>query len=374
MNGIIVDVGLDVHKETIEVALAPEGAAEVRSYGTIGGDLGSLDRTFRKFEMQGYTLRVAYEAGPCGFEIVRYCRKRGIDCVVVAPSRVPKRPGDRVKTDRRDAATLARLLRAGELRGIYVPTEEDEAIRDLSRARESVMIDLARSRKQLLLFLLRHGIPYTGKTPWTPQHLNWLSKVNLPIPAQQVVFQETLHQIQERHLRLQRLTDELERQVQTWRWKPVVSALMALRGVQLIVAAGLIAELGDLSRFAHPRGLMSFLGLIPSEYASGPYRRQGAITRAGNTHARRLLVEAAWAYVQGPKVSEIIRRRQQNLSQPVIDTAWKAQLRLCRKYRRLMARGKNKKIAVVAIARELVAFVWAIHRQVVLSERSMLVA
>lgn len=234
------------------------------------------------------------------------------------------------------------------------------------------MLHFAASRKQLLLFLLRHGIVYTGKTNWDDKHLNWLSRIVLPQPAQQIVFQETLHQIQELHLRCQRLTQQLEFHVDSWRWKPVVKALMALRGVQLIVAAGVVAELGDLSRFAHPRGLMNFLGLVPSEYSSGPHRRQGAITRTGNTHARRLLVEAAWAYVQGPKVSEIIRRRQEGLSQPVIDIAWKAQLRLCRKYRRLIYKGKNKKVAVVAIARELIAFMWAIHREVVIPERSMI--
>lgn len=372
MRKIIMNVGLDVHKETIDVALAPSDSTEIRHYGTIGGDIGSLDRTLRKLESPDVELRIAYEAGPCGFNIVRYCLKRHIECLVVAPSRIPKRPGDKVKTDRRDASSLARLLRAAELRCIYIPTEEDEAIRDLSRARESAMINFARARKQLLLFLLRHGIVYTGKSPWHKEHLNFLARVVLPHSAQQIVYQESLHQIQELKSRLDRLTQQIEFHVDSWRWKPVVKSFMAFRGVQLIVAAGIVAELGDLSRFSHPKGLMNFLGLVPSEYSSGPHRLQGMITRTGNTHARRLLVEAAWAYVQGPKVSEIIRKRQVDLPQPIIDIAWNAQLRLCRKYRRLMHRGKNKKVAVVAVARELAAFMWNVHRHVVVRDRDML--
>ncbi len=374
MSKNIINVGLDVHKDSIDVALAPEDSKEIRHHGTIGGDLASLDRVLRKLLSDESELRIAYEAGPCGFEIYRYCKKKKIDCMVVAPSRIAKQPGDRVKTDRRDAAMLARLLRAGELRGIYVPTEEDEAIRDMTRARESAMIAFGRDRKELLSFLLRNGVVYTGKTHWKKEHLNWLAKISLPLTAQRVVFQELLHQIQESNLRVERLTQQIEQQVETWRWKPVVLALQALRGVRLVVSAGIVAELGDMSRFPHPRALMSYLGLVTSEYSSGPHRRQGAITKTGNVHVRRLLIEAAWQYIHGPRVSEIIRKRQQDLPQPVIDIAWKAQLRLCRKYRRMVLRGKNNKVAAVAVARELAAFMWAIHRQVVLKERTMIVA
>lgn len=366
-------VGLDVHKDSIDVAFG-KATGEIQHYGTIGGDLAGVDRLIRKLSQGGRELRIAYEAGPCGFEIYRYCRKRNIDCLVVAPSRIPKRPADRVKTDRRDAATLARLLRAGELRGIYVPTEGDEAVRDLTRARESAMIHFGRCRKQLLMFLLRHGVVYSGKTHWKKEHLNWLSRINLPLPAQQIVFQEMLHQIEEARLRVERFTREIEAQVETWRWKPVVTSLMALRGVQLVAASGMVAELGDLRRFSHPRSLMAFVGLVPSEYSSGPHRRQGAITRTGNTHARRLLIEAAWQYIHGPKVSEIIRKRQQDLPQPIIDIAWRAQLRLCRKYRRLVLRGKNNKVAAVAVARELLAYIWEIAHATVLHQRAMVAA
>lgn len=368
-----MSVGLDVHKESIEVAVAEKGSTEVRVYGTIGGDLPSLDKVVRKLAAM-YELDVCYEAGPCGFEIYRYCQKKGIDCIVVAPSRIPRKPADRVKTDRRDAQTLARLLRAGELKGIYVPTEEDESIRDLTRARGHVMVHYGRTRKQLLMFLLRHGIVYTGKTNWKAEHLNWLARINLPHPASQVVFQEHLHAIQESHLRLERLTRQIEEHVKSWRWKPTVEALMSMRGVSLIVAAGIVAELGDLRRFASPRNLMSYLGLIPSEYSSGERRRQGAITKTGNVHVRHLLTEAAWAYIRGPKVSPIIRLRQQNLPQAVIDIAWNAQVRCCKKYRRMVLRGKNNKIAAVAVARELIAFMWDISRNVFQSERAMIAA
>ena len=374
MSEIIVHVGLDVHKESIDVALASSGSTEIRHYGTIDGDIASLDRVVRKLSHEYPHLRIVYEAGPCGFEIYRYCRKKNIECWVIAPSRIPKQSGDRVKTDRRDAAMLARLSRAGELKAIYVPSEEDEALRDMTRARETAMIHYGRSRKELLSFLLRNGIVYSGKTHWKKEHLNWLARIKLPLPAQQIVFQESLHQIEEAHQRLERFTLQIEQMVETWRWKPVVLSLQALRGVKLVVSAGIVAELGDMSRFPHPRALMCYLGLVPSEYSSGPNRRQGSLTKTGNVHVRRLLIESAWAYIKGPRVSESIRQRQQDLPQPIIDIAWKAQLRLCRKYRRMVYRGKNNKVAAVAVARELIAFMWAIHRHVVLKERSMIVA
>ena len=369
-----VFLGLDVHKESIDVAIAPSDSLEVRHYGTIGGDINALDKVVRRLQLEGSVLTVAYEAGPCGFEIYRYCRKKGIECLVVAPSRIPRKPADRVKTDRRDAQTLARLLRAGELTGIYVPSEEDESLRDLTRAREQAMIQYGRARKQLLMFLMRHGIVYTGKTHWGKEHMNYLSRINLPIVSQQIVFQETLHMIQESHSRMERLTREIESQLESWRWAPVVKALRSLRGVSTVIATGLVAELGDLERFGHPRALMAYLGLVPSEHSSGATRRQGFITKTGNVHVRRLLVEAAWAYLRGPKVSEIIRKRQQDLPQPIIDIAWRAQLRLCKKYRRMILKGKNSKLAAVAVARELAGFVWEIQRSVVLSQRQMIAA
>ena len=286
---------------------------------------------------------------------------------MVAPSLIPKKPGDRVKTDRRDAVQLARLARSGDLTVVYVPTVEDEAIRDLSRAREDAISDLKDAKFRLKAFLLRHDIRYTGRANWGPAHLRWLAEVVCPTPAQQIVFQEYVRAINEHTERLQRLDQELQEHVKTWRLYPVVEALQALRGVQFTVAVTTIAELGDLTRFENPRELMKFLGLIPSEYSTGERRRQGAITKAGNTHARRALVEGAWAYRYAAKVSRHLQLRLEKQPKMIQDISWKAQVRLCQRYRRLVARGKHANVVTVAIARELVGFMWAIAKQVPLT-------
>jgi transposase len=282
----------------------------------------------------------------------------------VAPSLIPKKAGDRVKTDRRDAVQLARLMRSGDLTPVYVPQVADEAIRDLSRAREDALRDLKTAKFRLKAFLLRQDIRYTGQANWSPAHLRWLAEVVCPTPAQQIVFQEYVRAVTEHTERLQRLEQELHEQVKTWRLAPVVEALQALRGVQFTVAVTIVAELGDLTRFDTPRQLMSYLGLTPSEYSSGERRRQGGITKAGNTHARRALVEGAWAYRYPAKVSRHLQLRLENLPQGLQDISWKAQVRLCKRYRQLSARGKHANQVVVAIARELAAFMWAIAQQV----------
>jgi transposase len=309
-------------------------------------------------------LVFVYEAGPCGYWLYRYLRKKGHDCWVVAPSLIPKKAGDRVKTDRRDAVQLARLMRSGDLTPVYVPQVEDEAIRDLTRARGDAVGDLKAAKFRLKAFLLRHDIRYPGRSTWGPAHLRWLSKVVCPTPAQQIVFPEYVRAVNEHTERLQRLEQELQDHVNTWRLQPVVEALQALRGVQFTVAVTLVAELGDLTRFENPRQLMSYLGLTPSEYSSGEHLRQGSIAKTGNTHARRALVEGPWAYRYPAKVSRHPQLRLEKLPKPVQDTSWKAQVRLCRRYRQLSARGKNPHKVVVAIARELIAFVWAIAKQV----------
>ena len=276
-------VGLDVHKDTIAVAYAPEDrSAEVVSLGMIGTRQCDIDKLIRKLEGKGATLRLAYEAGPCGYWLHRYLTRRGLSCAVVAPSLIPRKPGDRVKTDRRDAATLARLLRSGDLSSIYIPTVEDEAIRDLGRAREDAVRDLKRSKVRLKAFLLRQDIRYEGRANWNAAHLHWLAEVVCPMPAQQIVFQEYVHTVTEQRDRLGRLEAELATAVTTWRLAPVVEAVQALRGLDLIGAVTFIAEVGDLTRFDTPRKLMSYLGLTPSEYSSGAHRRQGGITKAGN--------------------------------------------------------------------------------------------
>lgn len=357
-------VGLDVHKESIDVALAPGGLGEVRSYGRIAGDLEAVDKVIGRLKIERAKLSIVYEAGPCGYALYRHLKKKGILCSVVAPSMIPKRSGDRIKTDRRDAVNLARLHRAGELTAVFVPGPEDEAVRDLSRSREDAMLASKRARQQLGALLLRQNIRYTGSKAWTQAHQRWLGRVAMPMPVQQIVFQEYVHAVDEAHQRIERITDQLRQNVESWRMAPVANALQALRGVSLIASASILAELGDLTRFDDPRSLMAFVGLVPSQYSSGPRQRLGAITKTGNSHARRMLVEAAWAYRFPARVSRGLRDRQENLEPKVRDIAWKAQVRLCGKYRRLAAKGKIKQVITTAIARELLGFIWAISKEV----------
>lgn len=358
-------IGMDVHKDSIAVAyVAQDHGAEVTCLGTIGTRQCDIDQLIRQMQSKAKHLIFVYEAGPCGYWLYRYLTKKGFDCWVVAPSLIPKKAGDRVKTDRRDAVQLARLARSGDLTSVYVPQVEDEAIRDLTRAREDTLSDLKAAKFRLKAFLLRHDIRYTGRATWNPAHLRWLSEVVCPTPAQQIVFQEYVRAVNEHTERLQRLDQELQEQVTSWRLHPVVEALQALRGVQFTVAVTTVAELGDLTRFDNPRELMKFLGLIPSEYSTGERRRQGSITKAGNTHARRALVEGAWAYRYPAKVSRHLQLRLEKQPKAIQDISWKAQVRLCKRYRRLIARGKHANLVVVAIARELVGFMWAIAKQV----------
>jgi transposase len=346
-------IGLDVHKESIAVAYAAKDyGADVVYRGSIGTRQCDIDKLVRQLQSKAKRLVFVYEAGPCGYWLYRYLTKKGYDCWVVAPSLIPKKAGDRVKTDRRDALQLARLMRSGDLTPVYVPKVEDEAIRDLCRAREDVLRDLKAAKLRLKAFLLRHDIRYTGQATWNPAHLRWLSEVVCPTPAQQIVFQEYVRAVNEQTERRQRLEHELQEQVKSWRLTPVVEALQALRGVQFTVAVTTVAELGDLTRFEHPRQLMGYLGLTPSESSSGERRRQGSITKAGNTHARRALVEGAWAYRYPAKVSRPLQLRLENQPKAIQDISWKAQVRLCTRYRRLLARGKHANQVVVAIARE----------------------
>jgi transposase len=282
----------------------------------------------------------------------------------VAPSLIPRKPGDRVKTDRRDAMALARAMRSGDLTSIYVPGVEDEAVRDLSRGREDTMRDLKATKHRLKAFLLRQDIRYEGRATWTAAHLRWLAEVVCPTATQQIVFQEYVRAVTEQTERLRRLETALHEAVKSWRLYPVVQAIQALRGIELTGAVILIAEVGDLTRFDTPRQLMSYLGLTPSEYSSGERRRQGGITKAGNGHARRALVEGAWAYRYPAKVSRHLQLRLEHQPVEIQAISWKAQVRLCKRYRHLLARGKHVNQVVVAIAREMAAFAWAIARTV----------
>jgi transposase len=277
---------------------------------------------------------------------------------------VPKRSGDRVKTDRRDSVTLARLHRAGELRAIYIPDATDEAMRDLVRAREDAVVVATQAKYRLKAFLLRQGRRYPGRAGWTIAYRRWLADLSFASAPQHIALQEYRDAIDETERRITRLTEQVRDLGGPWRWAPLVAALQALRGVSFITAMGLVAELGDLTRFGHPRELMAFLGLVPSEYSSGPSVRRGGITKAGNPHVRRLLAEAAWAYQGLPRIGRQHLSRQEALPKVVCDIAWKAQLRLTARFRRLVARGKAKPKVATAIARELSGFVWAIAREV----------
>jgi transposase len=357
--------GLDVHKESIAVAYAPEErGAEGVFLGTIGTRQCDIDKLIRTLTSKATQLVFVYEAGPCGYWLYRYLPRKHLTCWVVAPSCVPKKAGDRVKTDRRDATQLARLMRAGDLTPVYVPAVEDEAIRDLTRAREDAIRALKAAKSRLKAFRLRQDIRYEGRATWGPAHLRWLAEVVCPPPAQQIVFQEYVRAVSEHQERLQRLEAELRDQVAVWHLAPVVQALQAMRGVQFTVAVTLMAELGDLSRFENPRHLMSSLGLPPREYSSGERRRQGGITTAGNTFARRALIEGAWAYRYPAKVSRHLQLRLAQLPQAIQHISWKAQVRLCKRFRHLTARGKHANQVVVAIARDMAAFIWAIAREV----------
>jgi len=358
-------IGLDVHKDSIAVAHAVDDrSAEVIYVGAIGTRQSDIDHLVRRLQSKAARLVFAYEAGPCGYVLYRYLTRKGLQCLVVAPSLIPKKAGDRVKTDRRDAVQLARLLRSGDLTPVYVPSVEDEAIRDITRAREDAIADLKAAKFRLQAFLLRLGLHYTGRANWNAPHLRYLAKVVCPTPAQQIVFQESVRAVDQQVERVQRLEAVLAEHVPSWRLYPVVQALQALRGVQDTVATIMVAEIGDLTRFDNPRQLAAFLGLIPSEYSSGERRRQGSITKAGNGHARRALIEGAWAYRFPAKVSVHIQKRLESLPKPIQDIGWKAQVRLCKRFRRLTARGKHPNVAVTAVARELAAFMWAIAREV----------
>lgn len=357
-------VGLDVHKDSITVAYAGDSfASEPTLLGAIGTRHCDIDALIRKLKSKAANLVFVYEAGPCGYWLYRYLKRKKLACWVVAPSLIPKKSGDRVKTDKRDALNLTRHARSGDLSPVYVPEIDDEAIRDLSRAREDARRDLNAARQRLKSFLLRNDIRYTGRANWSAAHLRWLAKLVLPTPAQQIVFQEYVRAVNERTEQLQRLETELLEHAKSWRLYPVVEALQALRGVQFIVAVTTIAELGDLTRFDKPRQLMAYLGLTPSENSTGDRRRLGGITKCGNTHARRALIEAAKAYRYPAKVSEAIQARQQHLPKDIQDIGWSAQVRLCKRYRRLRSRSKHPNTVAAAIARELVAFMWAIARQ-----------
>ncbi len=347
------------------MAIADGGrGGEVRFLGDISSSPEAVERLIRKLAGRYGKLHFCYEAGPTGYGLYRQIRALGHACLVIAPALIPKRPGERVKTNRRDAVTLARLHRAGELTGVWVPDAVHEAVRDLVRAREAAADDLRRKRQQLLSFLLRHGRIYSAGGHWTLAHRRWLAKQAFEHAAQQIVFQEAIDAIADAAQRLRRLEQQLALIVPSWSMAPVVEAYQAMRGASFLVAVIFAAEIGDVRRFETPRQLMSFLGLVPAESSTGDTVRRKGLTLAGNRRARRALVEAAWTYRYPARVSETLRVRLDGLPKAVRDIAWKAQVRLCARYRRLSATGKKLPVVVAAIAREMAAFLWAIGREV----------
>jgi transposase len=354
-------VGLDVHAQTIAVAVA-EAKGEVRSLGVIPNDPEAVRRVIKKLGTLEQ-LRVCYEAGPTGYVLYWQLTKLGVHCEVVAPTLVPVKPGDRVKTDRRDAQKLARCYRAGDLTPVWVPDAAHEALRDLVRAREAAKHDQLRARHRVSKFLLRQGrrAP-AGVRAWSQPYRLWLQRQSFQHSAQQVTLEDYLHELEHQSARVQRLERCIETAVEQvpQRMRQVISALQSLRGVAQVSAVTLVAELGKISRFAHPRQLMGYSGVVSCEHSSGKRVRRGAISKAGNAHVRRIVVEAAWAYRHRPAIGQALAQRQRGQPARVTQIAWRAQQRLHDRFRKFSARGKSSQLTVTAVARELLGFIWAI--------------
>ena len=358
-------VGLDVHKDSIAIAVAEAGRESAKFLGTIPNDASRLRSRLKRFGAPESVL-ICYEAGPTGYGLYRKLLEWGYTCEVIAPSRTPRKSADHIKTDRRDAERLAHYLRSGDLTAIRVPTEEEEAMRDLLRAREDAKQAEKRAKKQLGMFLLRHGRIWSGQSNWTLKHMLWIGAQGFDNEADTIVLGDYLHEVRRLTERVKSLTTSIEELVPSLECYPLIVALQALRGVKTLVATWVAIEIGDFRRFPSARHFMSFLGVTPSESTSGDTRRLGAITKAGNVRLRSILMQSAWAYRLTPRVEGTLLRRNRRASEPVRDIAWKAQERLHRKLHRLTAKGKPKNKALVAVARELAGFIWSIARQPVL--------
>jgi transposase len=357
-------IGLDTSKLRNAVAIADAGrGGEVRFFGEIENTPAATAKLVRKLCAKYQRLTFCYEAGPTGYGLHRQIKELGFECVVVAPSLIPKRPGDRVKTNRRDALSLAKLLRADELTAVWVPDGAHEAMRDLTRARETAMLEVRTARQHISAFLLRLGRPYPEKKKtWTKAHVSWIASQKLEHPQQRLVLEEMMLAMRQAQERQQRLEQAIAAAVGEWSLGEVVTALRAMRGIDLISAATLLAELGDLSRFQSPTELMAYLGLVPSEDSTGDVVKRGSITKAGNRRARRMLVECAWSYQHPPRVGSAKQPKVDAAPEAVREIAWKAQCRLYRRYRALIRNNKLKTVAIVAVARELSGFIWAVAR------------
>jgi len=359
-------VAFDTSKLRNAVAIADGGrAGEVRFLGAIENTGPATAKLVRKLAAKYERLTFCYEAGPTGYGLHRQIKSLGYECVVVAPSLIPKRPGDKVKTNRRDALSLAKLLRADELTAVWVPDRHHEAMRDLTRARETTVMDLRSKRQQISAFLLRQGRHYPeNKKTWTKAHMSWLASQKLEYPEQRLVFEEMMLAIRQAQERIERLEQAIRAAVPDWSLAAMVTALMAMRGIDLVSATALLGEIGDLSRFQTAPELMAYLGLVPSEASTGDTVKHGPITKAGNRRARRLLIESAWAYRHPPRVGKDKQAKVAAAPRAVREIAWKAQHRLYSRYRALTRNGKLKTVAITAMARELAAFIWAVSREI----------
>jgi len=352
-------IAFDQHAATTVAAVLLPGQ-RTPALHTLTSDSPTILRFVTRLQREVGAVHCCYEAGPCGFELQRAMRAQGIACEVIAPALIPRRPGDRVKTDRRDAGQLAVLYRAGALTAIHIPTEQEEAARDLLRCREDIRADLLRARHRLSKFLLRHGRRFTGtKKAWSKRHDTWVRAQTWPLPALEQTHRAYLRTVDEAVARLQAVEHDLRALLTLEPLRPRITRLRCFRGIDDLTALTIAAELGDARRFATAPSLMAFVGLIPSEHSSGTKQARGAITKTGNAHLRRVLVEAAWHYRHHPFIGHTLRVRQQGAPPDTLARAWAAQQRLHRRYQRLAARGKPKQHVVTAVARELTGFIWA---------------
>lgn len=357
-------VGIDVAKLKNAIAVAEYGRdGEVRYFGEVDASDGSMRRIIQRIAAKFDHVHFCYEAGPTGYGLYRLIQSLGHKCMVVAPSLIPRKPGDRVKTNRRDALALARLLRAGELTAVWVPDEGHEAMRDLVRARAAAVETLRVHRQQVSAFMLKHSRIYPRKKGWSMRYLRWLQEQQFDHPAHQIALQEMVEAVRLSKERVERLEKVIEEFIPTWSLAPVVRALQTLRGVDLIVAVTFATEVGDVTRFESPRRLMGYLGLVPGERSTGETIRRGLITKAGNGRVRHMLVESAWTYRHPPKVGAKKLYRMEQAPPKVREIAWKAQSRLTARYRTLIGRGKRTTVVCTAIARELSGFMWAVARE-----------
>lgn len=356
-----VYIGLDTHKEQIVIAVSLDHG-EAIVYGSCPSDLLRFMTTLRgllkKYELEKEDVWICYEAGPCGFTLARHLLRMGYHVDVVAPSLIPVKSGDKVKTDKRDAKKLARLYRAGELTSVHIPDEADEVIRDLCRARTDAIDDQTRIKHRLTSFLLRNGHHYTGKSPWSEAHMRYLRELVLIDPIQKLILEENIQAVDRAAERVKAMEDHMRIRLEKWVRQPFVNALQSFRGFQMVASMVVTSELGDLTRFDHPRKLMAYLGLVPSEKSTGENRYQGGITKCGNSHVRWILVEISRHYANAPKVSKDLSGRQEGLDETVKQLSWRAQKRLYKRYVRLQMRKLHENKIKVAIARELTAFIW----------------